>query len=158
LFRNICLFRTLKLRINELNDLFTTLQQDLRTRSQACELVRTVLDEISQFLDSIQIQSDENEILSLTLIKNLRVGKSIRPKRKSHIVYFLSFRIESTGSIRFEIETFENDRFIFKSLYNGINEKFRDNDQSISIKTKRTSSRDRLLTFLFCDSLCFLSY
>jgi len=81
LFRNICLFRTLKLRINELNDLFTTLQQDLRTRSQACELVRTVLDEISQFLDSIQIQSDENEILSLTLIKNLRVGKSIRPKR-----------------------------------------------------------------------------
>jgi len=44
LFRNICLFRTLKLRINELNDLFTTLQQDLRTRSQACELIRTVLD------------------------------------------------------------------------------------------------------------------
>jgi len=57
-----------------LNQLFTTIQQDLRTRSQACELVETCIDEINQFLDSLQIQSNNNEILSPTLIKNLHVG------------------------------------------------------------------------------------
>jgi hypothetical protein len=61
----------LKTRLNELNELFTSIQQDLRTRSQACELVQTCIDEINLFLDSLQIQSNENEILSLTLIKNL---------------------------------------------------------------------------------------
>ncbi len=57
-----------------MNQLFTTIQQDLRTRSQACELVETCIDEINQFLDSLQIQPNNNEILSPTLIKNLHVS------------------------------------------------------------------------------------
>jgi hypothetical protein len=67
------LFRTLKIQLNELNELFSNIQSDLRTRSQACEFVQTCIDEINIFLDSLQIQSNDNEILSLTLIKNLRV-------------------------------------------------------------------------------------
>ncbi|CAF3967665.1 unnamed protein product, partial [Rotaria sp. Silwood1] len=64
--------RTLKLQLNELNELFSTIQQDLRTRSQACELVQTCIDEMNLFLNSLQIQSNDNEIVSLTWIQNLR--------------------------------------------------------------------------------------
>ena len=59
--------------MNELNEFFSILQQDLRTRSQACEFVQTSLDEITQFLDSLKIES--TEVLSLALLKNLRVRK-----------------------------------------------------------------------------------
>ncbi len=94
----------MKIRLNELNELFSTIQQDLRTRSQACELVQTCIDEINSFLDSLQIQSNENEILSLTLIKNLHVGffTSIPLVYSSNI-------LESIRSIRIKIETFTYD-------------------------------------------------
>ena len=65
----------MKIQLNELNEIFSTIQQDLRTRSQACELVQTCIDEINSFLDTLQIQFNDNEILSLTSIKNLRVDK-----------------------------------------------------------------------------------
>lgn len=62
------------MQLNEMNELFGNIQQDLRTRSQACELVQTCLDELNLFLDSLQFESKENEVLSLTFIKNLHVS------------------------------------------------------------------------------------
>lgn len=65
--------RELKIQLNELNDLFSTIDQDLRTRRQACELVETCLDEIQHFLDEFHRNSSTDEILSANSIKNLRV-------------------------------------------------------------------------------------
>lgn len=50
------------------------MQQDLRTRSQACELVQTCIDEITSFLDSLQIESKNNDVLSMNWIRNLHVS------------------------------------------------------------------------------------
>ncbi|CAF3804026.1 unnamed protein product [Adineta steineri] len=85
--------RTLKIQLNELNELFSTIQQDLQTRSQACELVQTCIDEINLFLDTLPIQSDNNETPTSTLIKNLHDELNqfdIKSKRLRTIDPFLS--------------------------------------------------------------------
>ena len=68
----------MKLELTELNELLSTVQQDLRTRSQACELVQTCIDEINLFLDSVYIQSDDQDILSPMSLKNRLVSLSLR--------------------------------------------------------------------------------
>lgn len=112
----LILIRTLKLQLNELNEIFTSIQSDLRTRSQACELVQTCLEELNLFLDALQFDSKDNEILSQTVIRNLHVSSQDLP----FLVVFC-FLVESIRSIRSERQTFTNSRFIFKSMYNRIN-------------------------------------
>ncbi|CAF4965383.1 unnamed protein product, partial [Rotaria sp. Silwood1] len=119
--------RTLKLQLNELNELFSTIQQDLRTRSQACELVQTCIDEMNLFLNSLQIQSNDNEIVSLTWIQNLRNQLDqfdVKSKRLRTVDSFLShcttelMRSFESMTNRFqvtrkELETFINENELF---------------------------------------------
>ncbi|CAM4782634.1 unnamed protein product, partial [Rotaria magnacalcarata] len=119
--------RSLKIQLNELNELFSTIQQDLRTRSQACELVQTCIDEINQFLDSLEIHSNDNEILSLTWIQYLRNQLDqfdVKSKRLRTVDSFLShcttelmrsfeFMTNRFQVTRKELETFINENEIF---------------------------------------------
>lgn len=114
----------MKIQLNELNELFGSIQSNLRTRSQACELVETCLEELTLFLDALQIESKENEILSPIVIKNLHVDFTRFLRTRLIALFF----VESIGSIRSESETFTNGRFVFKSMYNGINASFRIDD------------------------------